>query len=659
MDKVHFISPNSDLNETQIELNKESINGYDNNQVKEVVTRIEDIWYLGRQGDRAIPIQSGFTQFYNDEELSVDGLPRDTLCPDQETLEKRHAIKRRAIYDLMNRVKDLKMEDEITFDINGNEFTLTKRFERIYKMMHTSWENIRTYSRMSDIVNHPTIELTASTFDQVAFGFNPDNDLDDLSNYQMFLCTLLNRLRNAGYRRYNEQCCYEIRTVGNYQTRAWKSKMTIADFVYDTCSRTFNDDNMVLWKLSTEKPTYVKDAIKYLSVCREMDFPDIKKNRHVWSFRNGLFVGKEWDIKTGKHISRFYPYDSSEFSCLDPTVVSSKFFDKQFNSYDHIEKWEDIPTPQFQAILNYQELPKDVCDWLYVMGGKLCYDVGDIDQWQIIPFLKGIAGSGKSTIITNVFRMFYENEDVKTLSNNIERKFGLSSIVDGHMFIAPEVKGDLCLEQAEFQSLVSGEDVSIARKYEKAMSIKWNVPGILGGNEVPNWKDNSGSVLRRILPWNFGIVVQDKDKDPNMAQKLDKEIATILLKCVRGYLEYSQKYSDQDIWSVVPAYFKSVQNQVAMVTNSLRNFLSCEKVLFGKDLYCPQKIFVQMFNQHCTENNLGRSKFNPDLYAAPFSARKLKVSVEAKTYKGRSYPAQPIIHGVDIVDDSLQLSDDY
>ena len=134
-------------------------------------------------------------------------------------------------------------------------------------------------------------------------------------------------------------------------------------------------------------------------------------------------------------------------------------------------------------------------------------------------FLKGIAGSGKSTLITKVFKKFYDSEDVRTLSNNIERKFGLSSLYDGFMFIAPEVKGDLCLEQAEFQSLVSGEDVSIAQKYEKAKSVEWKTPGILGGNEVPNWKDNSGSVLRRLLAFNFGKQV--KDADPHLDVKLD------------------------------------------------------------------------------------------------------------------------------------------
>jgi phage/plasmid-associated DNA primase len=197
------------------------------------------------------------------------------------------------------------------------------------------------------------------------------------------------------------------------------------------------------------------------------------------------------------------------------------------------------------------------------MGGRLCFDVGELDGWQVIPFFKGIARSGKSTLITKVFKKFYENEEVGTLSNNIEKKFGLSAIKDAFMFIAPEVKGDLALEQAEFQSMVSGEDVSVAVKNKTAVSIEWNVPGVLGGNEVPNWKDNSGSVLRRILPWNFSKQV--RDADPQLDEKLNRELPIILLKCVKAYLDYSNKYRDKDIWNVVPEYFKKIQKQVAMV----------------------------------------------------------------------------------------------
>jgi len=224
------------------------------------------------------------------------------------------------------------------------------------------------------------------------------------------------------------------------------------------------------------------------------------------------------------------------------------------------------------------------------------------------------------------------------------------------MFIAPEVKGDLALEQAEFQSIVSGEDVSIAVKNKTAMSFEWKVPGVLGGNEIPNWKDNSGSVLRRILPWNFGKQVQDAD--PQLDEKLHNELPIILLKCVRGYLDYSNKYRNKDIWNVVPKYFKTIQKQVAMVASSLTNFMESTYVIISEDSFVPQKEFVAKFNQHCKENNLGSHKFHQDFYAGPFSSHDIEVRNDTVKYRGRICKNQPIIYGLDIVSDDLTFTDD-
>jgi hypothetical protein len=290
------------------------------------------------------------------------------------------------------------------------------------------------------------------------------------------------------------------------------------------------------------------------------------------------------------------------------------------------------------------------------MGGRLCFDVGDMDGWQVIPFLKGIARSGKSTLITKVFAHFYDVDDVRTLSNNVEKKFGLASIYDAFVFISPEIKGDISLEQAEFQSIVSGEQVSCAIKHEKAKTMEWKVPGILGGNEVPSYKDNSGSVLRRMLTWNFGKQV--KDADPTLDKKLESEIPIILQKCIRAYLEYAQKYTNKDIWNIVPKYFKDVQRQVATVSSTLENFLQSSYIKYGSDLFCPQKEFIKKFNEHCTANNLGKPKFNQDFYAGPFSQRDIEVRQHSASYCGVPFSMQPFIFGLDIVNDMLVSNED-
>jgi hypothetical protein len=532
---------------------------------------------------------------------------------------------------LLTRVDALDASKQSSKDVNNDEFTLEYRIRRLIDDRKDMFEQFKLWERRQNRINNPTLAID-----------NNDTSLKDdetITPYQKILLFLLKKAYDEGYRRYRDQCCVQIRN-----TRAWRPVKEIKDFVYDTTQK---EDEPEMWKNLTSRGTLVGDVVRHLTNCKDFQFMEIKKDRHTWSFQNGLLVGKDWNADENQYNIKFYEYSTREFRELDPTLVSCKYFDMPFDPYPEIADWYDIPTPYMQSVLDYQRFDADVCRWTYVFLGRLCYDVNELDGWQVIPFLKGIARSGKSTLITKVARKFYECEDVATLSNNIEKKFGLQSIYKGFMFISPEIKGDLQLEQAEFQSLVSGEDLSVARKNETALSVQWKTPGILGGNEVPNWKDNSGSILRRLATWNFGRQIASDVADPHLDEKLEKELPAIMCKCLRGYLDYAHKYADKDIWSVLPKYFKQVQNQVATVTNALQHFLCSEKFRFGPDMYVPQKVFVAQFNQHCRDNNLGTHKFNQDFYAGPFSSKELEVRVESRIYNGNAYSAQPFIFGLD------------
>jgi len=648
---VHYLNPTDNHDETQLELLKNQVQNFNKEQLVTFIGQLETSWRLNCKSDRWVPITNCFNQFYRGDELDESGLPRDL---DMERVGDMHRRKQRALGEMYHRAVALGISEEETPDINDNDFKIATRINRLIDMSDDAHEVVYRYTRQYERINHPTLVCADTDANNNLFRCTTMNSEDELTPFQKLLLSFLNETYKKNYRKYKGQCCKQILTSDGYHTKAWKPIMPIKEFVFAFAQKETRYDD---WKNLTAKGNNACDLTRFLENSKDIQFPEIKKNRHVWSYNNGLFVGKEWDIKTGKYICRFYPYDSPEFRFLDPTIASAKYFDQHFNRFDHIENWCDIPTPHFQSVLDYQKFEPDVCKWMYVMGGKMCFDVGDLDKWQVIPFLKGIARSGKSTIITKCFKKFYDSEDVKTLSNNVERKFGLSSIYDGFMFIAPEVKGDLCLEQAEFQSLVSGEDISIACKHKQAQSIEWKAPGILGGNEIPNWKDNSGSVLRRILAWHFGKQVMEADQ--NLDDKLDKELPAIHKKCIMAYLEYAQKYSAQDIWNILPNYFKVVQQQVAMVTNSLQNFLASEKVRYGPDLFCPQKNFVALFNQHCMENTLGKIKFNQDMYAGPFSSKNLEVRTEVRTYRGQAYPATPFIFGIELVDEGLQTDNNY
>ena len=315
-------------------------------------------------------------------------------------------------------------------------------------------------------------------------------------------------------------------------------------------------------------------------------------------------------------------------------LIACKHFDLDFSEKE--ESWSSIATPHLQSIIDFQEFDKDVSAWMYIMIGRLMYDVNDMDKWQVIPYLKGQASSGKSTILLRVCRNLYDKADVGVLSNNIEKKFGIGAFSDKFLFVAPEIKADLQMEQAEFQSMVSGEDMSICIKYQTAHTAEWKVPGIMAGNEVPGWTDNSGSILRRIVLFDFQKRVDNGDME--LGKKLEGEMANIIKKCNKAYLYAVKEFAKDNIWKHLPTYFHTTREELSENTNVLEHFFKSNTVKFGSDLYMPWADFLSKFQGHLISNNMKCKSLTKDFYASAFTRYSLKKShKDARSYRGGYY----------------------
>lgn len=438
---------------------------------------------------------------------------------------------------------------------------------------------------------------------------------DETNDFQKLILHLLNTARIKGYRKYNGDVYIQRFNDANQYTHSWERLFSIKDFIFENASKELTFD---IWKYLTQNRGNASAAAEYLANCKDPEFPDLIKDRHVFSFANGVYITKHWDGE--RFLDIFHPYSSDRK--LPHHLVACKYFPLTFQNYDDVKDWYDIPTPNLQSIFEFQGWPESVCRWMYVFVGRLLYEVGEMDCWQVIPFLKGTAGSGKSTIALKVCGNLFEKADIGILSNNIERKFGISAFCDKYLFVAPEIKGDLQMEQAEFQSIVSGESVQVNVKFAKAHSVEWSVPGILAGNELPNWGDNSGSFSRRAIIFEF--VKQVKNGDMELGRKLDAEMAAIIKKCNKAYLEATCRYARDNVWNHLPDYFRATRSEVEEATNSVEHYLNSGKLVFGKDLYCRYDDFVSLYKLHAREFNFPSKKIDKDLWKTPFSKRNLR-----------------------------------
>lgn len=132
------------------------------------------------------------------------------------------------------------------------------------------------------------------------------------------------------------------------------------------------------------------------------------------------------------------------------------------------------------------------------------------------------------------------------------------------------------------------------------------MPGILAGNEVPGWVDNSGSINRRILLFEFRNRVENGDMQ--LGKKLDLEMPAILKKANRAYLEAVALYANDNVWRHLPAEFHRAKEDFSENVNSLVAFLRSGALAFDTKAYMPLGEFATMYRIFVEQNGLVRLK---------------------------------------------------
>lgn len=468
------------------------------------------------------------------------------------------------------------------------------------------------------------------------------------------------------YRRHRDSVYEEHITEEGYATSYWKQVCTMREFILTALSK--EQAGFEIWDMAMGQGVkHIKACEEYLGSMYDSEFPFISIDRHVFSFRNGIYFcatrtfrpytsgALDWGVDS--HINALDDIDRDNmarkrgfFGTSGCTNASANYFNVEFNDYNdqvraNPDFWfEGIQTPAFSKLMDDQNVPIPAQKVVYGLVGRLFYEVGELDDWQIILWFLGYANSGKSTIC-KVAQLFYQPEDVAVISNNIEEQFGLGSVYDKLIFMAPEVKKDFRLNQAEFQSMVSGEKMSIARKFKDAAGVMFKVPGLLAGNDMPNWMDNSHSVVRRIALVHFAKTIVRVDGE--IKKRLREQVGELIAKCNIAYHMMLESYGSKGVWENLPAYFHKTQNNLKAKTHPMYHFLKSEQLVFGKDHCIALEDFKALFNDHVRKNNLKRVAWTEELYEVPLYDHKLVQEMREEFRSGdKIYKHATVIVGV-------------
>lgn len=245
----------------------------------------------------------------------------------------------------------------------------------------------RRLTRVLEVIGFTAILINTTHRTQQAVGNNSDTgDIggsfysfstmtnvmnEDVKTYQRLLLHLFCQAQMHGYRRYGDSVYKPILTEEGHNTHSWARVSDIRSFVYMSCQKEFHFDQ---WKLLTDHPSYPKHAETYLTGCEDLQFPRLVKNRHAFSFQNGIYLAA----------TDTWAAFGQAGAVVPGGLCCAKHFDNlappEFTGARR-EDWRDIPTPAFDTMLRCQNLLGEVSDWLLIFIGRLIYEVGEKDNW--------------------------------------------------------------------------------------------------------------------------------------------------------------------------------------------------------------------------------------------------------------------------------------
>jgi hypothetical protein len=251
---------------------------------------------------------------------------------------------------------------------------------------------------------------------------------EKLSDAQRLILYLLDVCSERRYRKFGDSL-FEPIVVDNYNTHAYRRVCTIKTFVHDECKKEVQLDAFLQL---TSKSNTASTIVTHLTDCTDFQLPRLERSRSHFSFRNGVYACEE---------DRFYRFDT-DMARIPDNLISARFFDCDAPDVFDMD-WRSIQTPNADKIFLDQGFNINEREWFHVFAGRMLYPIGHLDGWQCVPYLLGIAGSGKSTITDMLIGNFYERTDVGVISNNCEPQWVVGSIIDNFIWIAPEVKENL------------------------------------------------------------------------------------------------------------------------------------------------------------------------------------------------------------------------
>lgn len=508
-------------------------------------------------------------------------------------------------------------------------------------------------ARLIQAAQSPSMLQTLEKFDPLS-KFLPADQGKPMKPRQYFLYFLFHKALEKGYRIDKDKgTLFQPYYLDGQFTYSYKKLGDVETFVRESVFPICQHDVFHRFMMDGGGASYFIDQIKTI---KNEYIPYLVRNRHLHAFTDGVYHSKSnifyrFERKDGyHHVDELPTKDCIALKFHDIPFREEQMEEEMVANPKRLRNFMGIQMPNTSQILLSQEFKASEQVYIYGFIGRLLYEVKEMDNWGCVMFSLGIGGTGKSSLL-RLAATFWHSEDIGMFGNIGQEMFPLEHIYDRLVYFGLDVDNHFSLDQATFQSMTVGEEVTINRKFQKPETIIWKIPGTFAGNKMPGkWKDQGGNLYRRLLIIEFLRYIENTD--PQLFDRCLLERNKFLKVIVESYHYLVAKFGHESIDAQLPDKFKDSKRKALRELNSLNCFVD-EQCDFEPEKHDESKktyfvsfgTFKKEFAKFCKENNHPPSNFEYGVYSQIFAKYQITI-IEPRKGTGPFYSNQRLLKGI-------------
>lgn len=229
-------------------------------------------------------------------------------------------------------------------------------------------------------------------------------------------------------------------------------------------------------------------------------------------------------------------------------------------------------------------------------------------NWQMFIEITGKGGSGKS-IFAHIARLLAGEDNCINISlSALENENIRDGLINKTLIIAND-QSKFTGDGSTLRAITGGDPIFINPKYKRPFNATIHAVFVMTNNTPAFFTENNGGISRRRILFRFDNVIPFYDRDENLPQKLEKEIAGVVAKIIntfntpneaKNHLEQQRKSKEaQSIKSELDPLFSFAHHlQTSNVIEGL--YIGSKKT----DLELTHQSIYPLYLKYCELNDM-------------------------------------------------------